>query len=491
MKSLTPFLILTLVVANNAITGCAAGDGSARPGILTRAEAAADLDELAEIIASRSSYLYSVDFDQRAAIEEMKEELPPQVAVEELGLKIQEFLQHLGDNHARVDNWEDWLPRRYSPVKFGFRRGRVFAYRPDRSGLADPDHPYVRAIDGVPIEGWIERAGDITSGPDASASQRWARSIDLMRHIGFMRSEFGLEDSESVTLELESEDGLRVLTLHLPIAEELANTEKAFGLGKESHFLPGNIGYLRIYSQRDDELLASIDGWMRRFRDTRALIIDARQCGGGRRSNLQALFPYFMSPDDPPYIANVAMLRIPEGEVDFDPRGQLDVGDKKLKYVEDDDVRAEERTALEEFLADFEPHFHPPKDKFAGWYFMAMSAKPGKDFYDKPAYLIMDWGVGSAGDIFVSTFKGWRNVTLVGTPSNGRSGNSRAFVLSNSGIPVRISTMASFQKTGAKYDGVGITPDIFMEAEISDWLGESDTILDRVYSLVAQKEVLR
>lgn len=25
--------------------------------------------------------------------------------------------------------------------------------------------------------------------------------------------------------------------------------------------------------------------------------------------------------------------------------------------------------------------------------------------YNKPVYLIMDWGVGSAGDIFVSTFK--------------------------------------------------------------------------------------
>jgi C-terminal processing protease CtpA/Prc len=86
----------------------------------------------------------------------------------------------------------------------------------------------------------------------------------------------------------------------------------------------------------------------------------------------------------------------------------------------------------------------------------------------------------------VSTFKGWRNVTLVGTPSNGRSGNSRAFELTNSGIPARISTMASFQKTGDKYDNVGIAPDIHMEAEISDWLGRSDTILDRVYSLVVQ-----
>lgn len=43
--------------------------------------------------------------------------------------------------------------------------------------------------------------------------------------------------------------------------------------------------------------------------------------------------------------------------------------------------------------------------------------------------------------------------------------------------------MASFQKTGELYDGVGVAPDIVMEAEISDWLGETDTILDRVRAL--------
>ena len=486
MKSLGVALYVSLFVLAALVIGCADNDGPEEETLLTRAEAAADLDQLAELIENRSSYIYSVDFDYRGTVEKLKKELPPEVPRKVLGLEIQELLQHLGDNHAKVDGWEAWLSQRFSPAKFGFRQDRVFAYWPDRSGLVDPGHPYVRAIDGVPIERWIGRAGDITSGPTASESQRWARSIDLMRYIRYMRSELGLEDPDSVALELESEDGQRVVTQSLPVAEELTHTEKAFGLGKESRFFPGNIGYLRIYSQRDDDLLESIDGWMKRFRDTRALIIDARQCGGGRRSNLQVLFPYFMSPDDPPYIANVAMLRVPEGETDFDPRGKLGVGDKKLKFVEDDDVTTEERDALEEFLLDFEPQFHPPKEKFAGWYFMAMTAKPGKYFYDKPVYLIMDWGVGSAGDIFVSTFKGWRNVTLVGTPSNGRSGNSRAFELSNSGIPARISTMASFQKTGAKYDNVGIAPDIHMEAEISDWLGQSDTILDRVHSLVVQ-----
>ena len=108
---------------------------------------------------------------------------------------------------------------------------------------------------------------------------------------------------------------------------------------------------------------------------------------------------------------------------------------------------------------------------------------PGEPHYERPVYLRVDWGVGSAGDIFVSTFKGWRNVTLIGSASNGRSGNSIPFLLPNSGIRVRLSTMASFQKTGEMYDGFGIAPDVFMEARMSDWLGETDTILDRALAM--------
>lgn len=73
--------------------------------------------------------------------------------------------------------------------------------------------------------------------------------------------------------------------------------------------------------------------------------------------------------------------------------------------------------------------------------------------------------------------------TLVGTAGNGRSGNSRNFVLDNSGLPVRLPTMTSFQKTGEQYDTVGIQPDIVIEAKISDWLEQSDTVLDRATTL--------
>ena len=454
--------------------------------VLTRAEAAEDLDQLADYIRTQHSYVHSTQFDYVNAIAFLKSQLPDTVSVQVLGMQVQKLVQHLGDNHAQLRGWQEFLPQRFIPIAFGFHDDLVFAFHRDRSGLVDDQHPYVRSIDGIPMEQWLERAGDISSGPGASVSQRWQRSLDLLEYVDFMRSELGLTIRDEVSVVLQSADRQRSAEHVFIVTDARTETDKPFGLARDSLVLDDNIGYLRIYSQRNDELTRNIPRLMDSFKNTDALIIDARQCGGGLRSNLQALFPYFMSPDDEPYIANVAKLRVPDGDEDFDPRGKLDVGDKKLKYREDSDVTGQEAIALDRFLATFTPSWQPPKDQFTDWYFMAMVDRDDSYFYAKPVFLIMDFGVGSAGDIFVSTFKGWRNVTLVGSASNGRSGNSRNFDLGNSKLPVRLSTMASFQKTGEKYDGVGVQPDIVVEAQISDWLEQSDTVLDRVREMAIE-----
>ena len=52
---------------------------------------------------------------------------------------------------------------------------------------------------------------------------------------------------------------------------------------------------------------------------------------------------------------------------------------------------------------------------------------------------------------------------------------------------MNLSTMASFQKTGERYDTVGIQPDIAIEPVPTDWIGKSDSVLDRVQALVARR----
>ena len=400
-----------------------------------------------------------------------------------LALQVHKLLQNIGDSHAYVNGWMDLLPKQFAPVKYGLKNDRIFAYKIDASGLLADEFPYVKTIDGITIDKWIKKAGAVASGKGSSKSSKFFRGRQAMQYIDFMRGELGIDSTDKVTYVLESEDRQQTKEVVLPIATQ-TNFEKPFGLAKTSHIKEGNIGYLRMYSQNNKTLLNSIDSLMTLFKNTKVLIIDARQCGGGKRSNLQALFPYFMNSEDAPYIANVARLRIPNDTENFDPKGKLDVGDKKLKYIKDDDALPDELESLTVFLKSFEPSVDLPSEKFTDYYYMAMSAKPNGYFYDKPIYLIMDFGVGSAGDIFVSTFKSWRNITLVGTPSNGRSGNSITTILKHSKIPARVSTMVSFQKTGELYDWVGIQPDIYLEPELSDWLQKTDTTLDSVLKII-------
>lgn len=451
--------------------------------LISKLKAFEDLDELSNRIESIHSYIYCVDFDYEKAIKTIKKNISDSISVSVLAIQIHKLIQNIGDSHAQVDQWMSLLPKRFSPAKYGIKNNRIFAYKPDASGLLDKDRPYVRAIDGIDIKDWFLRAADIGSGRKSSESSRFIRGRRTMEYLDFMRSELGLQQKDSVTFQLESLDKNSIRSITLSV-QNTNRPEKPFGLNNESKLLKNNIGYLRIYTQRGDILKKSIEKKMVTFKNTDALIVDARQCGGGSRSNLQTLFPYFMSQSDSAYIANVAKLRIPEDVKNFDPKGKLDVGDKKLKYIEN--ATAEQKVALKNFLRTFKPSCELPKNKFTDWYFMAMTPQSNKYFYNKPIYVLVDFGVGSAGDIFASTLKNWRNISLVGTPTNGRSGNSFIKPLKNSNIPVRLSTMVSYQKTGELYDWVGIQPDIFMEPEISDWLETTDTVLDRLIKKVAE-----
>lgn len=125
--------------------------------------------------------------------------------------------------------------------------------------------------------------------------------------------------------------------------------------------------------------------------------------------------------------------------------------------------------------------------KFTDWYSMAPRPRQGKPYYGKPAYVMIDRGVGRAGDIFASAFKGWLGVTLAGTPTVGCSGQGREYLFPNSRLDVILSTMASFQKTGERYDTVGIHPDVDIEPIPTDWMGKSDSVPDRLQAMIAER----
>ncbi|MGV3635509.1 MAG: S41 family peptidase [Pseudorhodoplanes sp.] len=457
---------------------------------LTRAQGVEDLEAVRRVIRSTSSYIWATTFPLDAAIARMQQQLPLRVSVNGLSTQINKLLRLFGDDHAQVVDWDARVPQGFAPFRVGKIDTRYFLYASAPAGLINPDFPFVRSIDGTLIEDWMRAAGDIGQGPLSSASARFGRAYRVMENINYMRTELGLPMAPAITVELVSEDGDRSMTMHLPVLSERPAWPKPFHLDAPSRVLAGNIGYLRVPAHTGPEatrFVAGVDAEMAWLRGTRALIIDARQSGGGKREVLNALFPYFIAPGAPPYVFNVAKVRIPDDGAGFDPLKIFDSPDKRLLYVLDPTNPKDEADAYRAFAVSFRPAWQPPAGKFTDWYFMTLRADAKKPYYTRPVYLLIDWGLGSAGDIFTSAFKGWPNVTLVGTPTMGRSGQGEKTKLPNSGLQINISTMASFQKTGERYDTVGIQPDIAMEPALSDWFGATDSVLDRVAALAAAR----
>jgi C-terminal processing protease CtpA/Prc len=99
----------------------------------------------------------------------------------------------------------------------------------------------------------------------------------------------------------------------------------------------------------------------------------------------------------------------------------------------------------------------------------------------------MNSGNFSASDIFLSALKGRQGVTLIGTASSGGSARQNEHILPGSDLAVRLASMASFQASNSRlYDGVGIEPDIKMEAEPGFFVNQSDRILSRAIELIRE-----
>ena len=233
---------------------------------------------------------------------------------------------------------------------------------------------------------------------------------------------------------------------------------------RESGIIDENIGYLRI-EKMDDRLIPHIETSMDNFRDTDGLIIDVRGNGGGTRLPLIVLAGYLLSPDEEPWIGNVARYRLS----DRFGRSHLNA---RYMYRADDPRWSDTQRAVIKALADtFKPEWDHAEG-FSDWHYLVLD-RTGSDkeyFYDKPVIILSDANCFSATDIFLGAFAGRPRVTLMGSPSGGGSARSQQFELRNSGIEVRCASMASFRPDGRLYDGRGIEVDIEVGADPQDFI---------------------
>lgn len=133
--------------------------------------------------------------------------------------------------------------------------------------------------------------------------------------------------------------------------------------------------------------------------------------------------------------------------------------------------------AAAEVASSFRPDWKLPAGEFRAWHSMVVE-RGDVAFHYALLVVLLDAGCFSATDVFLGGFKGLPGVTLLGTASGGGSGRSRSYVLPNSGLEVRLSSMASFLPDGSRYDGKDIAPDVVVEPVLTDLTGETDGVLD-------------
>ena len=66
------------------------------------------------------------------------------------------------------------------------------------------------------------------------------------------------------------------------------------------------------------------------------------------------------------------------------------------------------------------------------------------------------------------------------------SGRYREIRLPRSGITIQLSSMASFQPDGRTYDGHGVDPDIMVRPIATDYIEDTDTMLDAARAFLAE-----
>jgi hypothetical protein len=462
----------------------------------SRARAQEDLDELEWLLGNRYSYLKCKGVDYKTALDSIRSSLGVGINRSSLGYQLSKFMALFGDGHSRVVSSSVRLRSfcsSFPPYLVEESAGRLVAFKPDRSDFIDPNFPFLLAIDGVSMDTWLEAAGLTV----AMGSPQFVRYNTLrnLRYIEALRRELGLSKSETVELQLESADGLSTRQLAMPLVEQRPiygfwprpeNEIKSMDDARvESRILEPNIGYMRfVMMLAEPEFLDDLIDAMESFAKTDGLIIDIRTNGGGRRSPLRVLLPFFMEGNDEPRVVNLAKYRLGTENIEEDFKARY------LYPATSPHWSKAERDVLSRFASTFRPEWTPQREKFSQWYYFVISPSYDKRYYcyDKPVVILMDSWNFSACDIFLGAFKGWKNVTLMGLPSGGGSGCRQEYRLGNSGIRIHLSRMASFQPNGKLYDGNGIQPDIVVETVPTDFIGRTDTVLEAAIKYISQKK---
>jgi len=458
------------------------------PEYITKKKAEEDLDQLEYLLENEYAYLDLTSVDYKGALDMIRSQLGDGISRTDFAHQMQKVLGLFGDGHAKI-TFEECMVFLYDgtislPFYVIDHNDRMVAVNFRQSKLFDKAHPYIRSINDIPADKWLAKALEMR--PGGTVTQQRVKGVRWFNRFDYLIRCMHQKGDEFVIV-LESEDRTLTKTHHLKLQRTPFTNGWSLPVNPN---IPENIGYLRIYRMEDDKpFLESLVAQMQDFKETDGLIIDVRDNTGGRRDVVKKLFSFFMDSTDSPYIANVAALRLDEENDLHEPKGYLKR--RSMHPLSSDKWSEEEKKAIESFAKSFQPEWKVADDKFSDYHYLMFSSKIHRSkyyLYNKPVVILMNGTCYSSTETFLGAFKNWRNVTIIGTPSSGGSGNPATHQLFNSLITLKLSTMASFQSNGKLYNGNGIIPDIILYPTLDDKLGQSDSMMEKALEILGVEE---
>lgn len=473
---------------------------------LQKGKALEDLNEFKELLETQSSYFQLSDFNFEHLFMQLKTEISTvdSISIYQLAYKFEKIISETIDRHASVkieDFDEDDIEmfNLHFPFTIAALEGKAVALTQNKHKINyeyySKEFPFLKSINKIPTLKFIEQyAYRRKNSPKAAKLYDGLRDIRDIGELFFKQGELYHTDIDVVLTNGKKDT---VITLPLSKKKNRWNNigsaqdysllgamyfNKPFEYNKLDKWLDDSIAYIQFPMMISYDDYTDFETYLQttvgKYKDAHALVIDIRGNGGGERDILNTLAGYIVQPEQSPWVANVAYIRNDQ---------QLDEDIESMKgrylYNYNSQILTDiDRKAIDKFNTGFKTELTFDSKKFSNPFYMVL--KSNEIPLKCPVYLLVNEACFSAASVFTTAFKGLGNVTIAGVTTNGSSGRSVKFHLSNSNIRIKLSTMLSFQRNGKTLDGNGTVPDIIIEMDEDQVFGEKDTQLERLLELI-------
>ena len=473
---------------------------------LTKEMALEDLNEFKTLLKKQSSYyqVSKTDFENYYNEIERKINQKDSIPVHFLAFELERVISNIIDRHAniRMDNFEEddyELYNLYFPFTVSSLGDKVIALNFNKSTKEyeyySQKYPFLKKVNKIKIDEFLENyAYRRKLSPKVAKLTDGLKDLRDIGEIYFKQGNTTLKDVE-ITLTNGTTDKKLTLPLsnrrnwYFNIGSTSLNRnyskfgrDEDFDLNKLDKLLTDSIAYIAIPSmisyEENPNLESYLKSTIKKYQNSKALIVDIRGNGGGTRDILNTLSGYFVQPEQSPWVANVAYVRSDQ----FLDEDISSMQSRFLYNYNSKSLSEKDRETIDKFNKGYETEFKVDKDTFSKPYYMVLHSNEHP--LKCPIYILVNEDCFSAASVFTSALKGLNNVKIVGVTTNGSSGRSMEFYLKNSNIRVKLSTMLSFQRNGKTLDGNGTIPDIVIERDENQMLRKKDSQLEKLIELI-------